>query len=120
MNDNSIKPLVTVVIPTYNHAKYLGKALQSVFDQTFYNWEIIVELANKIGVNIGFSNLNELRVALASKHAIFNNISEITKAAWKKSEDKNSAALDSDLSTKDYNFYLTNYIARSSRTLNQC
>jgi glycosyltransferase involved in cell wall biosynthesis len=42
MNDISIAPLVTVVIPTYNHAKYLGKALQSVFDQTFFNWEIVV------------------------------------------------------------------------------
>ena len=35
-------PLVSIVIPTFNHARYLGRALQSVFDQTFKNWEIIV------------------------------------------------------------------------------
>ena len=35
-------PLVSVVIPTFNHASYLGRALQSVLDQTFTNWEAIV------------------------------------------------------------------------------
>lgn len=41
MNDNAA-PLVTVVIPTYNHSCYLGRALQSVLDQTYTNWEAIV------------------------------------------------------------------------------
>lgn len=33
---------VSVVIPTYNSAKFLDEALQSVFDQTFKDYEIIV------------------------------------------------------------------------------
>ena len=41
MNDAAI-PLVSVVIPTYNHGCYLGRALQSVLDQTYTNWEAIV------------------------------------------------------------------------------
>ena len=41
MNDTAT-PLVSVVIPTYNHARYLGRALQSVLDQTYVNWEAIV------------------------------------------------------------------------------
>jgi glycosyltransferase involved in cell wall biosynthesis len=41
MNDNAIS-LVSVVIPTYNHARYLGGALQSLLDQTYANWEAIV------------------------------------------------------------------------------
>ena len=36
------KPFVSVVIPTYNHAKFLGKALESVIYQTYRNWEVIV------------------------------------------------------------------------------
>ena len=35
-------PLFSVVIPTFNHASYLGRALQSVLDQTYTNWEAIV------------------------------------------------------------------------------
>ncbi len=41
MSDHAI-PLISVVIPTYNHARYLGRALQSVLDQTYTNWEAIV------------------------------------------------------------------------------
>ena len=41
MNDQAA-PLVSVVIPTYNHAHFLGRALQSVLDQTYKKWEVIV------------------------------------------------------------------------------
>jgi len=35
-------PLVSVVIPTYNHADFLGKCLKSAVEQTFSSWEAIV------------------------------------------------------------------------------
>lgn len=36
------KPIVTVIIPTYNGADYLGEAIQSVLDQTYPNFELII------------------------------------------------------------------------------
>lgn len=36
------KPTISVVIPTYNHAGYLGEALRSLRDQTRGDWEAIV------------------------------------------------------------------------------
>jgi glycosyltransferase involved in cell wall biosynthesis len=35
-------PSVSVIIPTYNRAKFVGDAIQSVLDQTFTDYEIIV------------------------------------------------------------------------------
>lgn len=40
--NSSTGPLVSVVIPTYNHAHFLGRALDSVLGQTYTNWEAIV------------------------------------------------------------------------------
>ena len=38
----SKKPAVSIIIPTYNHAHFLQKCLQSVIGQTFSDWEAIV------------------------------------------------------------------------------
>ena len=37
-----MKPLISIVIPTYNRAEDLSRALKSVFSQTFTNWEALV------------------------------------------------------------------------------
>ena len=43
MKSLSIKqPLVSVVMPTYNHAQFIGDAIKSVFDQTHENLELII------------------------------------------------------------------------------
>lgn len=39
---NYPRPFISVVIPTYNHAKFLRRSLQSLIDQTYGNWEAIV------------------------------------------------------------------------------
>jgi glycosyltransferase involved in cell wall biosynthesis len=35
-------PSVSIVMPVYNREKYVGRAIQSVLNQTFTNWELIV------------------------------------------------------------------------------
>jgi glycosyltransferase involved in cell wall biosynthesis len=37
-----VSSLISIVIPTYNHAHFLGRALQSVLDQTYTHWEALV------------------------------------------------------------------------------
>jgi glycosyltransferase involved in cell wall biosynthesis len=35
-------PIISIIVPCYNQAQYLGEALQSVLDQTFINWECVI------------------------------------------------------------------------------
>ena len=35
-------PLVSIVIPTYNQGNYIGKAIKSLINQTYQNWEAII------------------------------------------------------------------------------
>ena len=37
-----IIPLVSVIVPNYNHARYLEQRLDSVFEQTYQNFEVII------------------------------------------------------------------------------
>ena len=39
---NKLIPLVSIIIPTYNHAEFIGKALKSIISQTYKNWEAII------------------------------------------------------------------------------
>lgn len=41
-NIDQMSGLVSVIIPNYNHALYLGDAIQSVSNQAYRNFEIIV------------------------------------------------------------------------------
>lgn len=36
------RELVSIIIPSYNHELYIGKAIQSVVNQTYSNWELII------------------------------------------------------------------------------
>jgi glycosyltransferase involved in cell wall biosynthesis len=38
----SHKPEVSIIMPVYNHQDYVKKSIQSLLDQTFQNWELIV------------------------------------------------------------------------------
>ena len=39
---NSLNPLVTVIVPNYNHEKYLVERLESIYNQTYSNFEVIL------------------------------------------------------------------------------
>jgi len=59
-------PKVSIVVPCYNQAQYLDEALQSIFNQTYTDWECII-------VNDGSpDNTEEIAQKWAAKDTRFN------------------------------------------------
>ena len=38
----SYKPLISLIMPLYNHERFVNKAITSIVNQTYTNWELIV------------------------------------------------------------------------------
>ena len=61
------KPLVSIIIPNYNHADYLEERITSILNQTYTNYEIIIlddkstdnsiEIINKFRDNSHINNI---------------------------------------------------------------
>lgn len=71
------KPLVSIIVPCYNQAQFLDDCLQSVFDQTYPDWECIIvndgspdnteEIAKKwVAKDLRFKYLNKENGGLSS------------------------------------------------------
>lgn len=37
-----MNPLISILTPTYNHERFINKCIESVLDQTYQNWEMII------------------------------------------------------------------------------
>lgn len=42
MDQNNSEPLISVITPTYNRAHLISRAIESVINQTYTNWELII------------------------------------------------------------------------------
>ena len=42
LKKNRVQPLISVILPTYNHARFLKNAIDSVIKQDYSNWELII------------------------------------------------------------------------------
>lgn len=86
------KPLVSVIIPTYNSGRYIEKCLQSIKNQTYRDIEIIV--VDK------FSTDQTVGIARKFTDKIFQLDAERTKAknfGYKKSKGRYVCFIDSDM-----------------------
>jgi NADH-quinone oxidoreductase subunit G len=68
------------------------------------DWEIFTELAQEFGFDLGAKP----------------DFAKLLKTVWIKSSEANGDFSDEKIAAKNFDFYLTNPIARASRTLNKC
>lgn len=86
---------------------------------------IICEIANKLNLNLGFNNHEQLLEVLESEYKILSKLNQLPSINQKILEAlddnfTNSIANEDKISIRNYDYYLTNSIARSSRILNKC
>jgi len=89
-------PLISIIIPTYNHAHFLKKSLKSVLNQKYENWEaIVVDNNSKDATNKVISDFNDNRIKLIK---INNNgiIAKSRNLGIKQAKGNWIAFLDSD------------------------
>lgn len=64
-----MQPLISVIIPTYNHSHFLEKAIQSVIDQTYSFWELlIVDNHSQDNTDSVVRSFNDTRIKLLKIH----------------------------------------------------
>ena len=115
--------LVSIIMPTYNCAKFIGKTIESVIAQTYENWElIIVDDCSKDNTEEVVSKYKDNRIKY---HRLKNNSGAAVARteAMKKASGSYMAFLDSDdlwkkdklekqlefMNKNNYNFTCTEY-----------
>jgi len=107
-----------IYLNTEGRVQYAGRATFPP-GEAREDWTIIRALAGRMGVNIGFDSLDELRAELFEIAPHFANQDEVKSARWAKfggrgkiSSTPVAAALDG--------FYMTCAVSRASETMGQC
>lgn len=94
--DKTMKPLVSIIMPSYNCEKFIGEAIESVLQQTYDNWElIIVEDASEDNSLELIHTYHDKRIKLFYNSSN-KGIAESTNIGIEKSKGKYIALLDDD------------------------
>ena len=90
-------PTVSIVLPTFNRLKYLQPAVDSVFSQTFTDWELVIADDGSEGETAAYletlAQRPEVKV-LRLPHT--GNLGALRNAAWQAAGGEYIAFLDSD------------------------
>lgn len=81
-----MNPLISIIVPNYNHENYLKQRLDSIFSQTYQNIEVI--LLDDYSTDNSRQILSEYAKNSKVSHCVFNKLnSGNTFAQWKKGLD---------------------------------
>lgn len=116
--------LVSIIMPSYNTAQYIAKTVQSVIDQSYQNWElIIVDDCSTDNTDFVVSKINDQRIIFL-KNKKNSGAAVSRNRALREAKGKWIAFLDSDdlwesdklekqiqfMKKNNYSFSYTNYV----------
>ena len=136
-NGDKAVNIANLILPASNYVEKDGyyiniegriqKARRAVFAPNLAknDIDIFIDIAKKIGLELCFSNEDELCHEMNKIHGFgnYHNFLEYIQNEGEKlkiSNDNKFNLSSQKLKIKDYDYYLTNAITRSSRTLNKC
>ena len=95
------EPLVSIILPSYNYAQYIGQAMDSVFNQTYTNWELIIIDDASTDNSLNIVNKKILREKQGSRVILIKNKKNLGlinsyKKALSKAKGKYVAFIDAD------------------------
>lgn len=95
-------PLISVVMPVYNCAPYIEEAIESILDQTFYDFElIIIDDASTDGTRNSIKKYTDPRIKIVHK-TVNCGVSSATNDGFRLAKGKYIARMDGDdISVKD-------------------
>lgn len=100
-------PLISVIMPAYNAEKYIFEAINSIIDQTYNNWElIIVDDASTDGTNQIIDSFTDPRIKVF-KNSQNMGIAFSTNRGIKESRGEYFALMDDDDIAISYRFEKT-------------
>lgn len=107
------RPKVTVIIPTFNRARYLATAIQSVLDQTFSDYElIVVDDGSTDGTEAVLAGFRDPRLRVLCQEN--RGISAAMNAGLQAAQGEYIARLDSD------DVWFPNLLASETMVLDSC
>lgn len=110
------EPLVSVILPTFNRPRTLARAVQSVFDQTYKNFEVIIVNDGGCDIRPVVSMLNDAKKVRVIDHKENRGLAAARNTALRAAEGAYIAYLDDDdlfysdhLATLVNSLHLTDY-----------
>jgi len=88
--------------------------------QAKVDWEIILDLARLSGIALPYSNLAEIRARMAKTNPIFEYTDHISRYTMPSNTSRQKEFSSDVFNVPIENYYLTNSICRSSRTMQKC
>ncbi len=94
--DTNIEPKISITMVTKNRASFIGAAIQSVLNQTFHDWELlIIDGESKDNTEEIVRSFTDARIVFMKRPAGFG-ISKSRNIGLNNSKGKYIAVLDSD------------------------